>query len=104
MKNKFLIDTHTFIWLINDDHKLSNTYKNLIEDLKNAVFVSIASLWEMAIKISTSKLKVARFLQRMIEELSVRNIKIFPVNPSHVLRVETLPFYHKDPFNRIIAA
>jgi PIN domain nuclease of toxin-antitoxin system len=104
MKNKFLIDTHTFIWLIDDDPKLSNTCKSLIEDIDNEIFISIASLWEMAIKISIGKLKVAGVLQQMIEELSVRNIQILPINPSHVLKVETLPFHHKDPFDRIIAA
>lgn len=104
MKNKFLIDTHTFIWLIDDDPKLSSTYKSLIDDSDNEIFISIASLWEMAIKISIGKLKVAGVLQQMIEELFVRNIKILPINPSHVLKVETLPFHHKDPFDRIIVA
>jgi PIN domain nuclease of toxin-antitoxin system len=104
MKNKFLIDTHTFIWLIDDDPKLSDTYKILIEDFDNEIFISIASLWEMAIKISIGKLKVAGVLQQMIEELYLRNIQILPINPSHVLKVETLPFHHKDPFDRIIAA
>ena len=103
MKNKFLIDTHTFIWLIDDDPKLSTTCKSLIEDLDNEIFISIASLWEMAIKISIGKLKVAGVLQEMIEELYLRNIQILPINPSHVLKVETLPFHHKDPFDRIIA-
>ena len=104
MKNKFLIDTHTFIWLIDDDPKLSTIYKSLIEDVDNEIFISITSLWEMAIKISIGKLKVAGVLQQMIEELTVRNIQILPINPSHVLKVETLPFHHKDPFDRIIAA
>jgi PIN domain nuclease of toxin-antitoxin system len=104
MKNKFLIDTHTFIWLIDDDPKLSNNCKGLIEDGDNEIFISIASLWEMAIKISIGKLKVAGVLQQMIEEIYIRDIRILPINPSHVLKVETLPFHHKDPFDRIIAA
>lgn len=104
MKNKFLIDTHTFIWLIDDDPKLSNTYKSLIEDIDNEVFISIASLWEMAIKISIGKLKVAGVLQQMIDELYLRNVQILPISPSHILKVEMLPFHHKDPFDRIIAA
>ena len=104
MKNKFLIDTHTFLWLIDDDPKLSNTCKSLIEDVDNEILISIASLWEMAIKISIGKLKVAGVLQQMIDELSLRNIQILPINPSHVLRVENLPFHHKDPFDRIIIA
>ena len=104
MENKFLIDTHTFIWLIDDDPKLSSTCKGLIEDSDNEIFISIASLWEMAIKISIGKLKVAGVLQQMIDELYLRNIQILSINPSHVLKVETLPFHHKDPFDRIIVA
>ena len=104
MENKFLIDTHTFICLIDDDPKLSSTCKGLIEDSDNEIFISIASLWEMAIKISIGKLKVAGVLQQMIDELYLRNIQILSINPSHVLKVETLPFHHKDPFDRIIVA
>ena len=104
MKNKFLVETHTFIWLIDDDPKLLNTYKSLIEDLDNEIFISIASLWEMAIKISIGKLKVAWVLQQMIDELYLRDIQILPVNSSHILKVETLPFHHKDPFDRIFVA
>ena len=101
MKNKFLVDTRTFIWLIDDDPKLFNTYKSLIEDLDNEIFISIASLWEMAIKISIGKLKVTGVLQQMIDELYLRDIQILPINSSHILKVETLPFHHKDPFDRI---
>ena len=104
MKNKFLVDTRTFIWLIDDDPKLFNTYKSLIEDLDNEIFISIASLWEMAIKISIGKLKVTEVLQQMIDELYLRDIQILPIDFSHILKVETLPFHHKDPFDRIILA
>ena len=104
MKNKFLIDTHTFIWLIEDDSKLPHSSKQLIDDLDNDVYISIASLWEMAIKISIGKLKLAGVLSQAIDELYARNIKILPIDLLHILRVQNLPFYHKDPFDRIIIA
>ena len=104
MKNKFLIDTHTFIWLIEDDSKLPDSSKQLIDDLDNDVFISIASLWEMAIKVSIGKLKLAGVLSQAIDELYARNIKILPIGSLHILRVQNLPFHHKDPFDRIIIA
>lgn len=78
--------------------------KNIIDDARNEIFVSIASLWEMAIKISNGKLDLSVSLNQLIEDIVLRNIQILPINPSHVLKVETLPFHHKDPFDRIIAA
>ena len=102
MKNRFLIDTHTFIWLIEDDPKLPDSSKQLIDDLENDIFISIASLWEMAIKISIGKLKLAGVLAQAIDELYARNIKILPIDSLHVLRVQNLPLHHKDPFDRII--
>jgi PIN domain nuclease of toxin-antitoxin system len=104
MKNEFLIDTHTFIWLIEDDPKLPDSSKRLIDDLNNDIFISIASLWEMAIKISIGKLKLAGVLAQAIDELYARNIKILPIDSLHILRVQSLPFHHKDPFDRIIIA
>ena len=104
MKNKFLIDTHTFIWIIEDDLKLPESSKILIDDLNNDIFISIASLWEMAIKISIGKLKLSGVLAQAIDELYVRNIKILPIDSLHILRVQSLPFHHKDPFDRIIIA
>jgi PIN domain nuclease of toxin-antitoxin system len=96
MKNKFLIDTHTFIWLIEDDPKLPDSSKQLIDDLNNDIFISIASLWEMAIKISIGKLKLAGVLAQAIDELYARNIKILPIESLHILRVQSLPFHHKN--------
>ena len=104
MENKFLIDTHTFIWLIEDDPKLPDSSKRLIDNLNNDIFISIASLWEMAIKISIGKLKLLGVLAQAIDELYARNIKILPIDSLHILRVQSLPFHHKDPFDRIIIA
>jgi PIN domain nuclease of toxin-antitoxin system len=104
MENKFLIDTNTFIWLIEDDPKLPDSSKRLIDNLNNDIFISIASLWEMAIKISIGKLKLLGVLAQAIDELYARNIRILPIDSLHILRVQSLPFHHKDPFDRIIIA
>lgn len=104
MKNRYLVDTHTLIWSFENNKKLPQTTKNIIDDTDNEIFVSIASLWEMAIKISIGKLDLSVSLTQLIKDVTLKNIQILPVNSSHVLRVENLPFYHKDPFDRIIIA
>jgi len=104
MKNRYLVDTHSLIWSFENNKKLPQSMKNIIDDARNEIFVSIASLWEMAIKRSNGKLDLSVSLNQLIEDIVLRNIQILPINPSHVLKVETLPFHHKDPFDRIIAA
>ncbi len=104
MKNRYLVDTHTLIWSFENNTKLPQKMKNIIDDTQNEIIVSIASLWEIAIKISNGKLDLSVSLNELIEDITLRNIEILPINPSYVLKVETLPFHHKDPFDRIIAA
>ena len=104
MKDRYLVDTHALIWSFENNKKLLQKMKNIIDDAHNEIFVSIASLWEMAIKISNGKLDLSVSLAQLIEDIALRNIQILPINPSHVLKVETLPFHHKDPFDRIIVA
>ncbi len=104
MKNRYLVDTHTLIWSFENNKKLPQKTKDIIDDANNEIFVSIASFWEIAIKISNGKLDLSVSLTQLIEDVTLRNIQILPINPSHVLKVETLPFHHKDPFDRIIIA
>ncbi len=104
MKNRYLVDTHTLIWSFENNKKLPQTTKNIIDDTNNDIFVSIASLWEMAIKISIGKLDLSVSLTQLTKDVALKNIQILPVNSSHVLKVENLPFHHKDPFDRIIIA
>jgi PIN domain nuclease of toxin-antitoxin system len=100
-----LLDTHTFLWFINDDEALSPVAKTLIEVGDNDVFLSIASLWEMAIKVSLGKLSVpAPFAEFMSDQVRENNIQSPGITPEHTGVVATLPFHHRDPFDRLIVA
>ncbi|HEX8564326.1 MAG TPA: type II toxin-antitoxin system VapC family toxin [Pyrinomonadaceae bacterium] len=62
------------------------------------------SLWEIAVKISLGKLTLAKPLADVIKQIAVENIEVLPILPKHTLQVSTLPFHHRDPFDRIIVA
>lgn len=102
--NQYLLDTHTLIWFLEGDPQLSSKAKNIILDIDNQLFVSTASLWEMAIKISIKKLKLAQPLAQVIQRLATESIEILPIDTSSILILEELPFHHKDPFDRMLIA
>lgn len=100
-----LLDTHTFLWFIEGNDKLSRNAKVLIENVTNQSFVSIASLWEMAIKVSNGKLILVQPIEVLItQQLSIYNIEVLSISVSHLAIVTKLPFYHRDPFDRLIIA
>jgi PIN domain nuclease of toxin-antitoxin system len=101
---QILIDTHILIWFLEGNNLLSSKHQKLLANSQNEVFVSIASIWEMAIKISLGKLTMSNSLADIVKQLSVENIQILPILPKHTLEVLTLPFHHRDPFDRIILA
>jgi PIN domain nuclease of toxin-antitoxin system len=76
--------------------------KKEIENPGNTLFISIASLWEMAIKISLKKLELAIPLKKLVELLNENSIGILPINTEHLLKVVCLEFHHRDPFDRLI--
>ncbi|MEO6589641.1 MAG: type II toxin-antitoxin system VapC family toxin [Pyrinomonadaceae bacterium] len=99
-----LIDTHILIWFLEGNKLLSKTRRQIVADSQNNIFVSIACLWEMAIKISIGKLTLAKPLADVIKQIEIEGFEILPVLPEHTLQVSTLPFHHRDPFDRIIIA
>ena len=101
---QLLIDTRILIWFFEGNKSLSKLRRQIISNSNNNVFVSIASLWEMAIKISVGKLTLAEPLADVIKQIAVENIEILPIAPEHTLQVSILPFHHRDPFDRIIIA
>lgn len=102
---KLLLDTHAFIWWDSDPTKLPPSILALCQDSANTLFVSVASVWEMQIKIQLGKLKLTVPLAEIIERQQHTNqIEILPVNLSHVLALDSLPSHHKDPLNRLLIA
>lgn len=102
---KYLIDTHVLLWITNHDSRLSKKAKDLFLNEKNDIYLSIASIWEMAIKISLNKLDVNEPLKNFVRTKIIANkIKITNISVEHLFMLEDLPFHHKDPFDRLIIA
>lgn len=102
---KYLLDTHTFLWYVNNDNKLSETSKNIIANQENSIFLSIASIWEIAIKVSLNKLKIPLPLTSFVHtQLNDNDISLLHISVEHTDKVTELPFHHRDPFDRLIIA
>jgi PIN domain nuclease of toxin-antitoxin system len=102
---RLLLDTHTFLWWVNDSPALSRKARTAIAAKDSDCFLSLASAWEMAIKVSIGKLELPAGVERFVQEqLAANRIRELPIELAHVARAGTLPFHHRDPFDRLIAA
>ena len=100
---RLLLDTHVFLWWVNDSPSLSLRAREAIICQENDCFLSVASCWELAIKSSLGKLKLREPVERFIpEQLALNGFRLLPIDFRHVSRVENLPFHHRDPFDRLI--
>src|SRR5690606_8456313 len=99
MKN--LLDTHTFIWFINGDDNLSLTARNAIESAEEN-YISIASIWELAIKISLGKLEMSASFDELEKQVLINGFKILDISFEDLSLLTTLPFQHRDPFDRLL--
>lgn len=102
--NQYLLDTHTFIWFIENDTRLSQKAKKTIEDDNSESHISIASLREIAIKISLEKLDLKIPFQDVFSLAELNGFELLPINYKDTITVSTLPFHHKNPFDRLIVA
>jgi PIN domain nuclease of toxin-antitoxin system len=102
---KILLDTHAFIWWDSDLSKLSPRALAVCQDSSNSLMLSIASVWEMQIKLQLGKLKLKLPLADIIASQQQTNgIQLLPIALSHVLELENLAHHHKDPFDRLLIA
>jgi PIN domain nuclease of toxin-antitoxin system len=102
---KLLLDTHSFLWFIDGNPRLSTTARELIEDPANERLVSTASLWEIAIKVSIGRLTFAQPFATLIPDQLQRNsMQVFVITLEHAAHVAILPFHHRDPFDRMLIA
>ncbi len=97
-----LLDTHIFLWAVEDHPNLSSAAREAIVAGENVVFVSAATAWEIAIKRGLGKLDVPR--GNYMEELKLHRFTPLDIKTEHTLAVEILPFHHKDPFDRLLIA
>ena len=102
---KYLLDTHTLLWFLAGDETLSRKARQLIDDPGNEKFLSIVSLWEIAIKTGLGKLNLDKpFDQMFPERLDFNGIQILDITVDSLIKLTTLPFHHRDPFDRLIIA
>lgn len=102
---RLLLDTSTFLWFIEGHTALSTTARKVIEDPENDVLLSVASLWEVAIKISIGKLSLGQPFGELIpEQIVAMGIRVMDIRLQHLTRVTNLPWHHRDPFDRLIVA
>lgn len=100
---KILLDTQAFLWLIADAPSASKRAKKIFLDEKNEFLLSLASSWEIAIKISIGKLTLQQSLEKFLPtQLQENGITQLDISFRHVAKVVMLPFYHRDPFDRLI--
>lgn len=97
-----LLDTHAFLWAVDDNPNLSAIARKAIEDGENVVFVSAATAWEIAIKRAIGKLRAPK--EDYLEELRLHRFTPLSITTEHALMVENLPFHHRDPFDRMLIA
>jgi len=102
---KFLLDTHTFLWWITEDQRLSPTANELISDGHNAIYWSAASSWEVAIKYDLGRLPLPDPPEYFLPvELEKNRIESLPIIDAHAFQAGLLPPHHRDPFDRILVA
>lgn len=102
---RILLDTQAFLWFITDDPKLSAFARSLIESADNERLLSIASLWEIAIKMSLGKLDLEKPFEELFpHQLELNDIEVLAIEIAHLKKVAVMPFHHRDPFDRLIIA
>ena len=101
---KYLLDTHTALWFFEEPGKLSRTALRIVRDQAVERCVSIASAWELAIKIGTDKLRFEGGMPEFFRVVEKNGFGLLAITAEHIERLESLPFHHRDPFDRILIA
>lgn len=102
---RLLLDTQVFIWWDSEPEKLPIGIGRLLQDSTNLLMLSIASLWEMQIKLQLGKLQLHSPLEQIVrEQQTVNKVELLSIQLPHILALSTLLFHHKDPFDRLLLA
>jgi len=99
---KYILDTHTAIWALEDKTKLSQNVKSIIDDISIPLCISIISAWEIAIKVSAGKLDFTGGSKTFLEKIRHNDIEVLDIKGAYIEQLETLPFIHRDPLDRLI--
>jgi PIN domain nuclease of toxin-antitoxin system len=103
---RYLLDTHILLWMLEDDGHLSASILDVVTDRNNTLFVSAASLFEIAIKTKIGKLDTERTSATIVQEMNRLAIELLPVLPDHLDAYQAVPLFddHRDPFDRLLIA
>lgn len=102
---RILLDSHIFIWLHEAPEQLSGSATRLLQDLDNELFLSMASVWEIQIKMSLGKLSLSGHIFDVVTmEQRVNNVQLLPIELRHISGLSRLPMHHRDPFDRLLLA
>jgi len=100
---EYILDTHILLWIVDDNPKLSKNVKSIYLNPSNDMYISLASIWELVIKISLQKLIIEDSITNFIKtHIRGNNITILDITLHHIIGLENLPYYHRDPFDRLI--
>lgn len=100
---KVLLDTHTLLWALIDQSKLSERVQRLLPQADT--WFSVASLWEILIKSHLGKISLPQPTgPYVMSKLHINGVRLLQITPDHVLRIESLPNFHRDPFDRMLIA
>lgn len=100
-----LIDTQIFIWSLQERHKLSDSAASLLDNPGNQIFLSLASIWEIQIKMDIGKFELSQNLSETIAlQQRENNLQLLPIEPRHIYALSNLPMHHRDPFDRLLLA
>lgn len=99
---KLLVDTHLLLWWLADDARLPGKARDMLSDDQNEICVSVASLWEIVLKMDKGKLKVNP--SELLNEIHANQFNVVPIEAAHTLTYARLPQHHHDPFDRMLVA
>ena len=102
---RVLVDTHTFLWALLKDHRLSATAKQVLTSREHELYFSLVSLWEIAVKMKIGKLNtVGSSVTYIRDEMAEYGMELLPIRYEHILQLERLPLHHSEPFDRLLIA
>ncbi len=100
----YILDTHSIIWFLNGDSQLSEKSRITIENSDNQKFISIGTIWELAIKISIGKFEFQSGLKGFVDLVEENGFDILSISYFDLIHLTNLPFIHRDPFDRLLIA
>jgi PIN domain nuclease of toxin-antitoxin system len=102
---RYLLDSHAFLWFAKNDPRLSPTALSAIQNAGSELYLSVASAWEISIKVGLGKLQVNQPLDTFLpRQLHQNGIQLLPITLEHAITVSALPLHHRDPFDRLLVA